>query len=205
MSTDSATEWVRGMVLALTEPHFHAHVSVRWTNSAWVVSVPTAAVGPLLGEGGVNADALRRLAWSGAGARRLLQFAPWLRAESVLSIRDGGDAVVGWVDPIGRDAAVASAVEFVRLAARGPVAKGEIATVALSSAHPRHIADAVCVGVSVSERQVGRLLGAGGSTMSDLRLLLRCHLRARGWRGGSVLVFQPTTPRSEDDRAVLPA
>lgn len=205
MSTDSATEWVRGMVLALTEPHYHSHVKVRWDASSWVVSVPTAAVGALLGEGGINADALRRLAWSGASARHLLQHKPWLRPAEVLSIGDGGGDEVGWLDALDLEAATASALDFIKLAARGPVAKGEIVVFELSAEHPRHAADAVCIGITVPEKQTGRLMGAGGRTIEDLRLLLRCHLRARGWRGGCVLVFQPTTHRRDDDRAIATA
>lgn len=199
MSVDSATEWVRGMVLALTEPHYHQHATVRWDGSSWIVAVPTSAVGALLGDNGVNAGALRRLAWAGAGARRLLQDAPWLRPESVLSIRDGGSDALGWVDPLGLDDAVASGLDFLGLAVRGPVAKGEVTIRALPPEHERFRPGQVCASVGVSDKQVGRLLGRGGANLEDLRTLLRCHLRARGWRGGSTLILQPPTiPRSPD-------
>lgn len=199
MTVASATAWVRDMVLALTEPHHHPHVAVRWDGSSWIVAVPTSAMGPLLGEGGANADALRRLAWAGAGARRLLQHAPWLRPEAVLSIRDSGaDVPLGWVEPIELAPAIKSGLDFIFLAVRGPVAKGEIRVRSLPQADEAFRPDAVCVGVSVAERQFGRLIGRRGGTLEDLRTLLRCHLRARGWRGGSVFALQPTNHRSED-------
>jgi predicted RNA-binding protein YlqC (UPF0109 family) len=197
MTVASATDWVRDMVLALTEPHHHENIAVRWDESSWIVAVPTSAMGPLLGDGGANADALRRLSWAGASARRLLQHAPWLRPEAVLSIRDSGmDAPLEWAPVMDLEAAIRSALEFVRLAARGPVSKGAVTVQQLVTSHPRFRPGAVCVSVGVPEAQIGRLIGRGGATLEDLRTVLRCHLRARGWRGGSVLVLQPTNHRS---------
>jgi len=192
VSVESATQWVREVACDLVEAAYRPHLDVRWDGSAWVVRAPSACVGLLTGEGGRTATALRTLAWAYGSARHLFDDDRWLNPEQSLQVIDGGRSdVVAFPLATPPQAAAQSAGRFVEKLALAVLRRGG----ATAEAHVDEEAG-ISITVRVPERVGGRLMGRGGRNIEAMRLLLRCHLRAHGWRGGVRLVADTTPPEN---------